>query len=86
MSFTNNGDIVLFPLKFIKKCIATYTKDHGKAPKILVANEDDFIDYKLSCTLAQAAQLNVKVTSGKWLKPGEIDLAMGIKGEEDDTE
>jgi hypothetical protein len=85
MSFVDGSGVSLFPLEFLKECIATYTKEHGKAPKVLVIAEDDYLDYSLSCTLIQAAQLNVKVTRGKWLKPGEIDLAMGIKGEEDDT-
>lgn len=85
MSFVDGTGISLFPLKFIKECIATYTKEHGKAPKVLVIADDDYLDYSLSCTLAQAGQLNVKVTRGKWLKPGEIDLAMGVKGEKDDT-
>jgi len=86
MSFTNGGSVSLFPLEFLKKCVATYTKEHGKAPKVLVISEDDYIDYNLSCTLAQTSQLKVKVTTGNWLKPGEFDFAMGIKGEEDDTE
>ncbi len=85
MSFVDGTGVSLFPLEFIKKCIATYTKEHGKAPKVLVIAEDDYLDYNLSCTLAQAVQLGVKITTGEWLKPGEIDLAMGIKGEEDDT-
>lgn len=79
MSFTDGKGIALFPLEWIKECIATYTKDHGKAPQLLVVNEDDYLDYSLSCTLAQAVQLNVQVTTGKWLKKGEIDLAMGVK-------
>jgi hypothetical protein len=79
MSFTDGGKLAIFPLEWIKQCIATYTKEHGKAPKILVVNEDDFIDYKLTCTLEQAGSLGVKVTHGSYLKKGEIDLAMGIK-------
>ena len=79
MSLVDGKGVSLFPLKWIKECIATYTKDHGKAPKILVISEEDYIDYNLSCTLAQAGQLGVKVTTAKYLKPGEIDLAMGIK-------
>jgi hypothetical protein len=80
MSFAEGGSLAMFPLAWIKKCIATYTKDHGKAPKILVVNDDDFIDYKLNSSLHQASQLGVKVTHGSYLKKGEIDLAMGIKG------
>lgn len=79
MSFTDGGRLAVFPLEWIKQCIAIYTKDHGKAPKILVVNEDDFIDYKLTCTLEQAASLDIKVTHGSYLKKGEIDLAIAIK-------
>lgn len=79
MSFTDGGKLSMFPLEWVKQCIATYTKEHGKAPKILVVNEDDFLDYKLTCTLDQAKQLGVQVTHGSYLKKGEIDLAMGIK-------
>lgn len=85
MSLVDGKGVSLFPLKWIQKCITTYTKENGKAPKILVISEEDYIDYNLSCTLAQAGQLKIKVTTGEWLKPGEIDLAMGVKGEEDDT-
>lgn len=81
MSFTDGGRLSVFPLAWIKQCIETYTKEHGKAPKILVVNEDDFIDYKLTCTLDQAKQLGVQVTYGSYLEKGEIDLAMGIKEE-----
>lgn len=80
MAFTEGGNLAMFPLAFIKECIATYTKDHGKAPKVLVLNEDDYLDYKLNLSLHQAKQLGVKVTYGSYLKKGEIDLAMGIKG------
>lgn len=81
MSLVNGKGVALFPLEWIKQCIATYTKEHGKAPKILVISEEDYIDYNLSCTLAQAGQLGVKVIHGSYLKPGEIDLAMGVKEE-----
>ncbi len=82
MSLVDGKGVSLFPLKWIKECIATYTKENGRAPKILVISEEDYIDYNLSCTLAQAGSLGIKVTTGKYLKPGEIDLAMGVKGED----
>lgn len=85
MSLVNGKGVALFPLEWLKQCIATYTKDNGKAPKILVLSEEDYIDYNLSCTLAQAGQLGVKVTTAKYLKSGEIDLAMGIKGEDNES-
>lgn len=82
MSLVNGGGVALFPLEFLKECVATYTKEHGKAPKILVISEEDYIDFNLSCTLAQAAQLGVKVTTAKYLESGQFDLAIGIKGED----
>jgi len=80
MSFTDSGSTAIFPLAWIKECIATYTKDHGKAPKVLVLNPDDLIDYKLNLSIHQAIHLGVKITHGSYLNKGEIDLAMGIKG------
>lgn len=81
MSFTDGGSLAMFPLDWIKECIAIYTEDHGKAPKILVLNEDDFIDYKLNLSIHQSKQLGLRITSGSYLEKGEIDLAMGIRGE-----
>jgi hypothetical protein len=79
MSLVDGKGVSLFPLEWIKQCIATYTKENGKVPKILVISEEDYIDYNLSCTLATVGQLGVKITTGTYLKSGEIDLAMGIK-------
>lgn len=79
MSLFTDGQTAVFPLEFIKQCVKTYTKEHGKAPKILVLSEEDYIDFSLNCTLAQAGQLGLKVTHASYLKSGEIDLAMGIK-------
>lgn len=84
MSLVNGKGVSLFPLEFIRTCVKTYTKEHGKAPKILVISEEDYIDYNLNCTLAQAGQLGLKVTAGKYLESGEFDLAMGIKEDKDD--
>lgn len=84
MSLFTRGQAKVFPLEWVKHCIETYTKDHGKAPKILVLATEDYLDYHLNCTLAQAGQLGVKVTHGQYLKSGEIDLAMGIKDEVQD--
>ena len=81
MSLFTDGQTAMFPLAWIKECIATYTEQHGEAPKILVVSDEDFIDYSLNCTLAQAGQLNIKVMHASYLKHGEIDLAMGIKDE-----
>lgn len=80
MSFTDGGSTAVFPLEWIKECIATYTEEHGKAPKLLVLNPDDYLDYKLNLSIGQAKQLGIKITYGDYLKKGEIDLAMGIKG------
>lgn len=79
MSFTNGKGVALFPTEWIKKCIATYTEDHGKAPKLLVVSEDDWIDYNLNLSIHDAKKLGIEVTRGSYLKVGEIDLAMGIK-------
>lgn len=84
MSFTTGGGTAIFPKEWIKKCIATYTEDHdGKAPKVLVISDDDWIDYNLNLTIHGAKDLGVQVVRGSYLKVGEIDLAMGIKEEED---
>jgi len=83
MSFLDNKRLSLFPLEWIKKCIETYTQEHGKEPKILVIAEDDYLDYAITATLSQANHLNVKVIRGDWLKSGEIDLAAGDKIQED---
>lgn len=86
MSFTDGGGTAVFPLAWIEECIATYTKEHGKAPKLLVLNPDDLLDYKLNCSFGQAKKLGVKITYSDDLKKGEIDLAMGIKGRNIDDE
>lgn len=79
MSFTNGGSVAIFPGKWIRECIATYTKEHGKAPKVLVVAEDDYLDYCLNCSINDAKNLNVEVIRGSYLKVGEINLAMGVK-------
>jgi hypothetical protein len=79
MSFTDGGLLAVFPLEWIKDCIKIYTEDHGKRPKLLVFNEDDYLDYKLNLSLVQAKGLNIKITTGAYLQKGEIDLAIGIK-------
>ncbi len=82
MSLFTNGQTAVFPMAFIKGCIATYTKEHGKAPKILVVATEDYLDFALNCTLPKAEALGVEViTHGEYLKSGELDLAMGIKPE-----
>jgi hypothetical protein len=75
MSFLQSTAI--FPSDWIKECIATYTKDHGKEPKLLVLNEEDYLEYSINGTMSK--NLGVKVTCAPYLKRGEIDLAMGIK-------
>jgi hypothetical protein len=82
MSFTDGGKLAVFPTAWIKECIATYTREHGKAPKLLVINSDDLIDYKLNLSIHDAVGLGIKITHGDYLKKGEIDLAMGIDGKE----
>jgi hypothetical protein len=79
MSFIKGGDIRLFPLKFIKECIATYEKNHGKKPKILVVSSEELIDWEISCSIHDAKVLDIEIKTGDYLKPGEYDLAMGTK-------
>ena len=79
MSFTTGTGLAIFPTEWIRQCIATYTKNHGKAPKLLVLAEDDLLDYKLNMSINDVMKLGIQVTSAPYLKPGEIDLAMGIK-------
>lgn len=79
MSLGDNQGIVLFPNQFIIECIETYTKNHGKPPKILVASVEDITDWKLSCSIQGASSLGVKIVPGKYLKSGQFDLAQGIK-------
>jgi hypothetical protein len=77
----HEGYTALFPLAWIKQCIATYTKNHGKAPKLLVLSSTDYLDYKLNLSLETAVQLDIQVTHADYLKQGEIDLAMEIKSQ-----
>ena len=79
MSFTNGTGLALFPTEWIRQCIATYTKDHGKVPRLLVLAEDDLLDYKLNLSINDVMKLDIQFTSAPYLKPGEIDLAMGVK-------
>jgi hypothetical protein len=81
MSLFTDGQTKIFPLEWVKKCVETYAKDHGEAPKILVVSAEDYLDYKINCTLAMAGQLNLQVTYADYLQSGEIDLASGIKEE-----
>ena len=81
MSFADGQDTAIFPLKFIKRCVKIYTRNHGKPPALLVASEEDYLDWKLNCSIGGAVQLGLKVTYGSYLKPGEYDLCMGIKEE-----
>lgn len=81
MSFTDGKGVSLCPLEFLKECVEAYTQKHGKAPKLLVISEDDMIDWKLSGSFAGLVSLKVEVTTGKYLKPGQFDLCMGIKDE-----
>jgi hypothetical protein len=94
MAFTKNTGVKLFPLKWIKDCIKIYTKRHGKAPKILAVNQDDFIDYCMSQTigfyglpLAMSSSVSNKFTESlgldmiiarKDLKEGEIEFGTGF--------
>ena len=98
MSFIDGRGVRLFPLKWIKDCIKTYTKSHGKAPKILVVSSEDYIDYCMSQSMGffglplamsptqyakdnkLVASLGLEmITSGDYLKVGEVDFAMAIK-------
>ena len=82
MSFVDNTGIRVFPTSFIKDCIEKYTKSHGKKPKILVISSEDYLDYTLSCTMLSAEALGLeKIIVADYLKPGEMDLAIGIKNE-----
>jgi hypothetical protein len=73
------GTYQVFPTEFIKRCIETYTKRHGKAPKVLVANPEDIQDWTVTCTISAVKQFNLTIVPGTYLKSGEIDLAMGVK-------
>jgi hypothetical protein len=73
------GAYKVFPTEFIRQCVETYTKDHGKVPKILCANPDDIQDWIITATISAVKQFNLTVVPGTYLKPGEIDLAMGVK-------
>jgi len=68
----------IFPLEFIKNCIETYTKDHGKAPKILCVSDEDYMDWVITTTIRSAKQLNLEMVRVKQFKPGEFDLCMEI--------
>lgn len=69
----------IFPLQFIKQCVETYTKDHGKAPKLLCVSEEDYMDWVITCTIESAKQLNLEMIRVPYLKAGQFDLAMGIE-------
>lgn len=70
-----------FPTEFLKECIETYKISHGKSPKILVASVEDIMDWKLTNTFQEAKSLKIKVVEGKYLNPGEFDLAMEVKND-----
>ncbi len=69
----------VFPTEFIKNSVETYTKQHGKAPKILCANSEDIDDWIITNTISAVKQFKLKIVPGDYLKSGEIDLAMEIK-------
>jgi len=84
MSSLDGNEVSLFPYSNVRAAVEQYTLSTGKAPKLLVANEDDYLDWKLSMTLIHATKLHdiapeLKVTCSKRLAPGEIDLAQGIE-------
>lgn len=75
MSFVRNTGVSLFPTQFIKEAIETYTKNRGKAPKILVISSEDAVDYTLSNTMPKPASLGLdKIQRAEYLEPGEIEL------------
>lgn len=75
MSFIRNTGVRLFPTRFIKDAIETYTKNNNKKPKILVISSEDAVDYSLSCTMLKAEALGIdKIQRADYLEPGEIEL------------
>lgn len=72
----------LFPTEFVRLSIAEYIKDHGVQPKILAACSSDVLEWAMTATLPAAKKFDLEVIVADYLKPGEYDLAMGIKQEE----
>ena len=79
MSLISGRDAELLPVEFLKKCIATYTKNNGKAPTTLVVNSKRIVDWEISCTIQGLKALNLEVVAGDYLNNNEIDLCMGVK-------
>ena len=87
MSLVTNDYVNVFPEQQLREAIERYIKDKGQPPKLLVFSKEDYLDYKVTCTLQQAVQLRdiapeLMVTYGSYLKPGEIDISMGIAEDE----
>jgi len=85
MSFID-GNMHMFPDKFIRECIETYTKNHKQSPKYLVASEEEYLDWCLInfCGKGVMGQdpptfMGVTIIIGEYLKVGEYDLALDIK-------
>lgn len=70
----------VFPMQFVRDAIEQYTESKGYAPKVLCVSEEDYVDYHLTCTLPAPSYLGLDlITTGSYLKRGEMDLALGIQ-------
>jgi len=72
----------ILPVEFIRQAIETYTKNNGKAPKVLCVSNEDYADWVLTGTIHGLNQFDLKVVTGDYLKTGEMDLAMGVKDDQ----
>lgn len=69
----------IFPTKFIKECIETYTKEHGKIPKVLCVSKEDYADWMITCSIVDSKKFDLEIIVGDYLEPGQFDFATGIK-------
>ena len=80
-----DGSVYVFPQNFAKQSIETYTKRHGQAPRYLVASEEEYFDWLLSSfggaygAGRSPTFMGCTIVPGKYLKVGQIDLALDIK-------
>jgi hypothetical protein len=76
-----DGTFSMFPEKFVKDAISTYTKNHGQAPKYLVCSPEDLADWAITTWGGKIREeiLGLKIVSGHYLEAGQIDLALDIK-------
>jgi len=86
MSFMDNTGVKVFPKKIIDSFIEQYKEEHKCDPTILVVSEDDYLDWCFSSFAGrgvfgqeQPTYNGLTIIPGKYLKPGEIELAEGVK-------